>query len=78
VGRNPLRTPGTQNWDGSVARNFRIREGHTLQFRFEGFNAGNIVNWNTPSVGVQTPATFGVVTTAKTMRQLQVALKYSF
>jgi hypothetical protein len=78
VGRNPLRTPGTENWDGSVARNFRIREAHTLQFRFEAFNAGNIVNWNTPSVGVQTPATFGVVTTAKTMRQLQVALKYSF
>jgi hypothetical protein len=61
-----------------VARNFHIREGHTLQFRFEAFNAGNMVNWNTPNTDVQTPAVFGVVTTAKTMRQLQVALKYSF
>jgi hypothetical protein len=78
AGRNVLRAPGTENWDASVARNFQIHESHMLQFRFEAFNAGNIVNWMTPSAAVQTPATFGVVTTAQTMRQLQAALKYSF
>ena len=30
AGRNTLRTPGRQNWDASVARNFRILEGHSL------------------------------------------------
>jgi len=78
AGRNVLRTPGRKNWDTSVARNFRIREGHSLQFRFEGFNMTNHPNWNTPSSNAQTPATFGIITTAKTMRQLQLALKYSF
>ena len=38
AGRNTLLTPGRQNWDASVARNFRILEGHSLQFRFEAFN----------------------------------------
>jgi len=78
AGRNTLRTPGRQNWDASVARNFRILEGHSLQFRFEAFNLTNHPNWNTPSANAQTPATFGVVTSAKTMRQMQVALKYNF
>jgi hypothetical protein len=78
AGRNTLFAPGTENWDASVARTFRIHESHALQLRFEAFNAGNIVNWNTPGAAVQTPATFGVVSTAKTMRQLQMALKYSF
>jgi len=78
AGRNTLRTPGRQNWDASVARTFRIFESHSLQFRLEAFNLTNHPNWNTPSANAQTPSTFGVITTAKTMRQMQVALKYSF
>jgi hypothetical protein len=42
------------------------------------FNLTNHPNWNTPSANAQTPSTFGVITSAKTMRQMQVALKYSF
>ena len=45
AGRNTLRTPGRQNWDASVARNFRILEGHSPQFRFESFNLTNHPNW---------------------------------
>jgi Carboxypeptidase regulatory-like domain/TonB dependent receptor len=78
AGRNTLRTPGRQNWDASVARTFKILEGHSLQFRLEAFNLTNHPNWNTPSANAQTPSTFGVITSAKTMRQMQVALKYSF
>jgi hypothetical protein len=37
----------------------------------------NHPNWNTPSSSTFTPQTYGVITSAKTMRQLQFALKYS-
>jgi hypothetical protein len=55
-----------------------ILEGHSLQFRFEAFNLTNHPNWNTPPANAQKPSTFGVVTTPKAMRQMQVALKYRF
>ena len=41
-------------------------------------NALNKANYNTPSTSYQSPTTFGIITSAKTMRQLQLSLKYSF
>jgi hypothetical protein len=76
--RNVLFSPGTKNWDFSLIKNTRIRERQYLQFRFEAYNFENHPNWNIPSNNVLVPSTFGVITSAKTMRQLQVALKYSF
>jgi hypothetical protein len=78
MGRNTLIRPGTRQADLSLARNLRIRENHTLNFRFEAFNSTNHPNWNAPSSDARSPATFGVITGAKTMRQLQLALKYTF
>src|SRR5207248_10129546 len=78
VGMNTLRSPGTRQWDFSAAKTFRITERHNVQFRFESFNMSNHPNWNTPSSSTFTPQTYGVITSAKTMRQLQFALKYSF
>jgi hypothetical protein len=78
VGMNTMLTPNTRQWDFSGVKNFRIMERHTIQFRFESFNFSNHPNWNTPPANVLTPASFGVITSAKTMRQLQLALKYSF
>ena len=60
------------------ARNIRIHESHALNFRFEAFNAVNHPNWNAPSSDARSPATFGIITGARTMRQLQLALKYLF
>src|SRR5262249_9579563 len=37
VGRNILLTPGLRQWDFSTLKNIRVREGHSLQFRFEAF-----------------------------------------
>ena len=77
-GRNILLTPGTRQWDFSLLKNTRIRESHSLEFRLEGFNLPNHSNWNTPAVDARTAATFGRITTAKTMRQIQFSLKYIF
>jgi hypothetical protein len=78
LGRGVIRKPGTRQADLSLTKNFRIYESHALQFRFDAFNATNHPNWNAPSTTATSPSTFGVVTTARTMRQLQVALKYTF
>ena len=78
MGRNTLLRPGTRSADLSLARNIRIAEGHTLNFRFETFNTANHPNWNAPNADARNASTFGVITSAKTMRQLQFALKYLF
>jgi hypothetical protein len=78
MGRNTLFTPGTRGADLSLARNIRLHENHQLQVRFEAFNAANHPNWNAPSSDARSASTFGVITSAKTMRSLQFALKYSF
>ena len=64
--------------DLSLTKNIRIHESHSLQFRFDAFNALNHPNWNVPATDARNAATFGVVTSAKTMRELQFALKYMF
>ena len=76
--RNVLFTPGTVNWDFSVIKNTQIRERQSLQFRFEAYNFANHPNWLPGSTNPNAPATFRVITQAKTMRVMQVALKYSF
>ena len=75
--RSVLLNPGIRQWDFSLMKNFQIVERHSLQFRFESFNFPNHPNWNAPSSDATSP-TFGVVQTARTMRQIQFGLKYSF
>lgn len=76
--RNVLFTPGTRNWDFSAIKNTRITERQSLQFRFEAFNFANHPNWLPPSANVLAPSTFGVISSAKTMRDIQAGLKYVF
>jgi hypothetical protein len=78
VGRNILFRPGVRQWDFSLTKNTSITESHILQFRFEAFNFSNHPNWNPPSSNVLSPSTFGVITSARTMRELQFGLKYIF
>ena len=47
-GRNILLGDGVANVDLSIIRNFRIREGHRIQFRTELFNAFNHANFLAP------------------------------
>jgi hypothetical protein len=85
-GRDSLRGPRQVNFDFSAIKHFPITERQSVQFRVEMFNAPNHVELGTPgSVGwggsssVTPPANFGVITsTAASMRQIQLALKYNF
>jgi hypothetical protein len=83
VTRNRLLGPSTVGWDFSTLKNFPIREGHELQFRFEAFNFPNHPNLGDPNIvwGSRNPTpgpNFGKIRSAGTMRQLQMALKYVF
>jgi len=79
VGRNTMSGPGTINWDFSMHKDFAFAERHRLQFRFEAFNFSNHPNWNNPNTNINSGATFGTITSTRTnMRNLQLALKYSF
>jgi hypothetical protein len=77
AGRSILFTPGTFSWDFSMIKNTRISERHSLEFRFEAFNFPNHPNWNLPARDSR-QTNFGEITTAKTMREMQLGLKYSF
>jgi hypothetical protein len=83
IARNRLIGPSRFGWDFSVLKNFRIMEGHRLQFRFEAFNFPNHPNWGSPGSSwgrnAATPDVgFGRIRGTGTMRQLQFGLKYVF
>jgi hypothetical protein len=83
-------SPGQQNWDISIAKSTRVgglREGATLLFRAEFFNAFNHPMFNIPQVLIGAnntaldvnSANFGRITqTSVNPRLIQLALKYSF
>jgi hypothetical protein len=82
--RNNLRGPRQVNIDFATLKDFRIMEGHALQFRMEMFNAPNHVELGTPNTGWGSSnkaptSSFGTITgTRASMRQIQFALKYNF
>ena len=77
TGRNLLLTPGLAQWDFSMTKATRIREGHSFEFRYEAFDFINHPNYNAPSADIQS-STFGKITSARTMREMQFGFKYIF
>jgi hypothetical protein len=73
-GRDAFRAPGLAQWDLSVDKSFRIREGINLQFRSEFFNVTNHTNFGIPNT-ISTAAAFGTIRTTYPARQIQFALK---
>ena len=69
--------PGINNTDLALLRKFQITEGTALQFRAEAFNVFNHAQFNNPS-GNFDSSSFGLVTSAKDPRIMQVALKLLF
>jgi hypothetical protein len=77
LGYNSLRGPSGFTFDASLHKQFEIREGHRVTFRFEMFNALNHKILNNP-VSVVTNPNFGQITGASGGRNIQLALKYNF
>ena len=78
--RNSLEGPGFRVIDLAVSRDFRLPKGK-LTFRAEATNAFNIVNYGQPGASVPsgtTSTTFGVIRSARTMRQVQLGLRWTF
>jgi len=62
-----------------VSRQFRVREGQTIEFRAEAFNLTNSLRPGNPGTTLSSTNTFGVITSsAGGPRILQFALKYAF
>jgi hypothetical protein len=72
-----MRDAGIVNADFSVMRNLALRERVRLQLRVEFFNAFNHTNFNPPGT-IFGSASFGVVSSAKSARQIQVGMRLTF
>lgn len=70
--------PGLKNVDMTIARNFKLGERKSLQFRGESTNALNLVNLSNPGTNANSASTFGNITTGRAMRQAQLGLKLVF
>jgi hypothetical protein len=83
---NTIQAPGYKIWDFSVFKFFHTSERTSLEFRAEFFNLPNHTNFlfaesgsqngnNATILGTQQ---FGNLTAARSPRQIQFALKFSF
>jgi hypothetical protein len=81
TGRNGnVRGPGYFNMDLSAFKDFHIVREQTLGFRFDAFNALNIVSYGNPDIGI-TDTNFGNVsnqTVRSSERHLQFSASYRF
>jgi hypothetical protein len=84
-GRNTFRGPGYFNTDLSIVKRFRMTEKSAVTFRAEAYDLFNTVNFSAPSVNLQTPQTFGVISSTPTgaanqsgARIIQFALRVDF
>ena len=76
-----VRGPGFHNVDMSLMKDFRIVHEHFIGFRFDAFNAFNIVSYGNPDTGINDSG-FGEIVQQNAIRSverhLQFSLQYSF
>ena len=76
-----VRGPGYVNVDASIFKSFTIFREQAFQFRFDAFNAFNIVSYGNPDTTI-TDATFGQIASQNSIRsqerRFQFSGKYSF
>jgi hypothetical protein len=75
-----IRGPGYRNVDLSMFKDFHTYREQTVGFRFDAFNAFNMVSYGNPDTGI-TDSNFGNVSfqgVRSVERHLQFSLKYSF
>jgi len=81
MGRNVIRGPGINNWDISIAKDIKLTESKSLEFRSEFFNAFNHVQFYSPTLQnglLGFDGLFGQVTSDRGPRVIQFALKLYF
>ena len=78
AGRDTIPGPGNNIFDFALLRQFRVREGHALQFRAESFNAFNHPNWGIPGPYPDFGPFFGKIFSSGEPRRMQFALRYDF
>jgi hypothetical protein len=75
-GRNTISGPALSNTDFAVIKNFAYKERYRFQFRAEGFNIFNQVNFGLPLSSVNSgPGVFGTIPNASPGRIFQFAVK---
>jgi hypothetical protein len=86
AGFNILYGPGISNWDLSLSRRFKFTESRVFSIRGEAFNAFNHTqfsgvyatgNYN-PTTGAQIDPTFGMPSTARSARNIQLSARFMF
>ena len=78
AGRNILISPGVNNFDLGAFKNTPITERQSLELRWEMFNAFNHNQFGAPGANLESPSTFGTITTTSAPRIMQVSLRYAF
>ena len=78
AGRNSVIGPPGFYLDFSAHKEFRVKEGQALQFRWEAFNLLNHPVWGFPNTNFSSPQFGRITSTNGSMRQMQFALKYNF
>lgn len=78
AGRNILIPPGVNNFDLGAFKNTRITERQSLELRWEMFNAWNHTQFGAPGVNLESPSTFGTITSTAPPRIMQISLRYAF
>ena len=76
-GRRFFTGPGINDWDMTLLKDTALTENKTLQFRAEFFNAFNHAQFGGPN-GLFNSGIFGLVTSARSPRIMQFALKLRF
>jgi hypothetical protein len=78
AGKALFDAPAQKTWDFALFKDFRVREGHRLQFRWESFNFLNTPQFSAPNATLGA-AGFGRINGAViNNREMQFGLKYSF
>ena len=72
-----MRGPGMANLDFTLAKNFRVGDRRSFQFRTEFFNAFNHANFGPPNI-MRDSTGFGQILTAANARIIQFGLKFYF
>ncbi len=79
MARNSIRGLGNHNLDLALSRNFRLENAHSIEVRWEAFNAFNWMQWGLPNLSLISP-TFGQISSViqNSPRVMQFAVKYQF